>query len=75
MSLGLALAGPATESLAYLIPLQFGEGGFLYLALVFFVLAIVAALLGAGGVAGLSMDIAKWLVIIFVVLAIVSLIL
>ncbi len=45
----------------------------LYLAIVFFILAIVAAVLGAGRVAGLSMDIAKWLVIIFIVLAIISL--
>ena len=42
------------------------------LAIAFFVLAILAAVLGAGGVAGLSMDIAKWLVIVFLVLAIVS---
>jgi uncharacterized membrane protein YtjA (UPF0391 family) len=55
--------------------LQLGGGGFLWLAIVFFVLAIVAAALGAGGVAGLSMDIAKWLVIIFVVLAVISLLL
>jgi uncharacterized membrane protein YtjA (UPF0391 family) len=47
----------------------------LYLAIVFFILAIVAAVLGAGNVAGISMDIAKWLVIIFIVLAIVSLLL
>jgi uncharacterized membrane protein YtjA (UPF0391 family) len=45
------------------------------LAIVFFVLALIAAVLGARGVAGLSMDIAKWLVIIFVILAIISLIL
>lgn len=56
------------------VPLQF-SGDFLYLAVVFFVLAIVAALLGSRGVAGLSMEIAKWLIIIFVVLAIVSLLL
>jgi len=56
-------------------PLQFFSGDFLSLAIVFFVLALLAALLGARGVAGMSMAIAKWLVIIFVVLAIVSLIL
>lgn len=44
----------------------------LYLAIVFFVLAIVAAVLGAGRVTGMSMDIAKWLVIIFIVLAIIT---
>ncbi|HII05912.1 MAG TPA: DUF1328 domain-containing protein [Methanotrichaceae archaeon] len=45
------------------------------LAIVFFILALIATVLGARGVAGLSMDIAKWLVIIFIVLAIISLIL
>ena len=46
----------------------------LELAIAFFVLALLAGLLGAGGVAGLSMDIAKWLVIAFIVLAVLSLI-
>ncbi|WP_372480903.1 DUF1328 domain-containing protein (plasmid) [Halomicrobium sp. HM KBTZ05] len=52
-------------------PLQFG-GDLIGLAIAFLVLAIIAAVLGASGVAGLSMRIAKWIVIIFVVLAIVS---
>lgn len=56
-------------------PLQLFSGDFLYLALVFIVLAILAAIVGARGVAGLSMAAAKWFVIIFVVLAIISLIL
>ncbi|UTF53783.1 DUF1328 family protein [Natronosalvus rutilus] len=47
----------------------------LELALLFFVIALIAAALGAGGVAGLSMTIAKWLVLIFLVLAVASLIL
>ncbi len=47
----------------------------LTLAIIFFVLALIAALLGMWGVAGLSMEIAKWLVIIFVVLAIISILL
>ncbi|HWQ19790.1 MAG TPA: DUF1328 domain-containing protein [Methanotrichaceae archaeon] len=47
----------------------------LYLAIVFFILALVAAFLGARGVAGLSMDIAKWLVIAFIILAVISLLL
>jgi len=46
----------------------------LELAIAFFVLAIVAGVVGASGVAGLSMDIAKWLIIAFVVLAILSLV-
>ncbi|MCQ6962997.1 DUF1328 domain-containing protein [Methanolobus chelungpuianus] len=42
------------------------------LAVIFLILAIVAYILGARGVAGFSMEIAKWLVIIFIILAIVS---
>jgi uncharacterized membrane protein YtjA (UPF0391 family) len=42
------------------------------LAVLFLVLALVAFILGARGVAGFTMEIAKWFVIIFVVLAIVS---
>jgi uncharacterized membrane protein YtjA (UPF0391 family) len=49
--------------------------GLLSLAIGFFVLAIIAGVLGARGVAGMSMDIAKWLVIIFIILAVISLIL
>jgi uncharacterized membrane protein YtjA (UPF0391 family) len=44
----------------------------LELAVAFFVLAIIAGVVGQQGIAGLSMRIAKWLVIIFVVLAIIS---
>ena len=56
---------------AQVAPLQLG-GGFLELAVLFLILAVVAGVLGARGVAGLSMDIAKWLVIIFIVLAIIT---
>jgi uncharacterized membrane protein YtjA (UPF0391 family) len=56
-------------------PLQIGGGDFIELAILFLLLAIVAAVLGARGIAGLSMEIAKWLVIIFVVLAIVTFVL
>jgi uncharacterized membrane protein YtjA (UPF0391 family) len=45
------------------------------LAVLFLVLALVAYILGARGIAGFSMDIAKWLVIIFVIVAIVTFIL
>jgi uncharacterized membrane protein YtjA (UPF0391 family) len=45
------------------------------LAVLFLVLALVAFVLGARGIAGFSMEIAKWLVIIFVILAIVAFIL
>ena len=44
----------------------------LELAVAFFVLAVIAGVVGQQGVAGLSVRIAKWLVILFVVLAIVS---
>ncbi|MGA9099174.1 MAG: DUF1328 family protein, partial [Methanotrichaceae archaeon] len=40
----------------------------LYLAIIFFILAIIAGALGARGVAGVSMNVAKWLVIIFIIL-------
>ncbi|WP_253488536.1 DUF1328 family protein [Methanocalculus alkaliphilus] len=42
------------------------------LAVLFLILALVAYVLGAKGVAGFSMTIAKWLVIIFIILAIIS---
>ena len=59
---------------AQVAPLQLG-GGFIELAVLFLILAVVAGVLGARGVAGLSMEIAKWLVIVFVVLAIISFVL
>jgi len=61
----------ANLSVAGVPVLQLG-GGLIELAVLFLVLALVAGVLGARGIAGLSMDIAKWLVIIFVVLAIVT---
>ncbi|MDY0388218.1 MAG: DUF1328 domain-containing protein [Methanolobus sp.] len=45
------------------------------LTILFLILALVAYVVGARGIAGLSMAIAKWLVILFIILAIVSLIL
>ncbi|WP_366931329.1 DUF1328 domain-containing protein [Methanolobus sp.] len=42
------------------------------LAIIFMILAFIAYVLGARGVAGFSMGIAKWLVVIFVILAIVT---
>lgn len=44
------------------------------MALVFFVIALVLGILGVRG-AGISMEIAKWLIIVFIILAILSLIL
>jgi uncharacterized membrane protein YtjA (UPF0391 family) len=45
------------------------------LAVLFLILALVAYVLGARGIAGFSMEIAKWLIIIFVIVAIVAFIL
>ena len=42
-------------------------------ALMFFVIALVAAMFGFGGVAGMSADIGKTLLTLFVVLAVVGL--
>lgn len=67
--------GAGSIAVGALTALQIGTGGFLELALVFFVLAIVAALVGASGVAGISMEIARIFVLVFVVLAIASLVL
>ena len=46
--------------------------GLIGLAITFLILASIAYVLGARGIAGFSMGIAKWLVIIFVILAIVT---
>ena len=45
----------------------------LYLAVVFFVIALILGILGVRG-AGISMEIAKWLIIVFIILAVLSLI-
>lgn len=45
----------------------------LYYAVVFFVIALVAALFGFGGLAGGAVTIAKWLFVLFAVLALGSL--
>jgi uncharacterized membrane protein YtjA (UPF0391 family) len=42
------------------------------LAVILLVLALIAYILGARGIAGFSMEIAKWLIIIFVILAIIT---
>ena len=41
-------------------------------AIAFFILALVAFLLGAGGVAGMSLDIGKTLLTVFLILAVIS---
>lgn len=65
---------PDYATVVQTLPMQFG-GDLIGLAILFLVLALVAGVLGSRGIAGLSMDIAKWLVIIFVVLAIITFIL
>ena len=45
----------------------------LYLAVVFFVIALILGILGVRGV-GISMEIAKWLIIVFIILAVLSLV-
>jgi uncharacterized membrane protein YtjA (UPF0391 family) len=57
------------------LALQLGGGDFITWAIAFFVLAIVAAALGMGGVAGISMDIAKILVVVFLILAVIAFVL
>ena len=47
-------------------------GGVIELAIAFLVLALIAYVVGARGIAGLSMEIARILVVIFIILAIIS---
>jgi len=51
-----------------------GRSQMLYYALVFLVIAIVAGILGFGGIAGVSVSIAQFLVFLFVVMLVLSLI-
>jgi len=43
-------------------------------AIAFFILAIIAAAFGFGGIAGASMDIAKFLALVFIVLFVIALV-
>lgn len=70
-----ALVGVTSMVSLFNAPVLQFSGDFLELALVFFVLALLAAVVGAGGVAGVSMEIAKILVAIFLILAVASLLL
>lgn len=72
--LTLAVVTSVLQSISQLPILQI-SGDFLWLGIVFFVLAIIAAALGAQGVAGVTMTVAKWFVLIFLVLAILSILL
>ena len=53
---------------------QSALGSILWLAIVFFILAIVAFMFGANGVAGMSAGIGRTLMFVFLVLAIILLI-
>jgi uncharacterized membrane protein YtjA (UPF0391 family) len=53
------------------VPLQSG-GGLLYYAVVLVILALVAGIAGFRGIAGLSFRVAKFLVVVFLVLALVT---
>ena len=44
----------------------------IYLAVIFLVLALVFFIMGMRGIAGFTMEIAKWLVIIFVIVAVIT---
>jgi uncharacterized membrane protein YtjA (UPF0391 family) len=51
-----------------------GVSGWLVWALIFLIVAIVAAIFGFGLISGVSLTIAKWLAVIFVILFIISVI-
>jgi uncharacterized membrane protein YtjA (UPF0391 family) len=51
-----------------------GVGGWLFLAVIFLIIAVVSGLFGFGLISGISFTIAKWLAIIFVILFIIAVI-
>ncbi len=51
-----------------------GLSGWLVWAIVFLIVALVAGILGFGLISGVSLTIAKWLALIFVILFLVSVI-
>lgn len=51
-----------------------GEPDMLNAAIIFFVLGLVAILLGAGNIAGVSLEIGQTLLAVFLILAVVSLV-
>ncbi|MGA2130141.1 MAG: DUF1328 domain-containing protein [Candidatus Pacearchaeota archaeon] len=51
-----------------------GTVGWLAWAVIFLIIAIVSAIFGFGLISGVSLTIAKWLAIIFVILFIISVI-
>jgi uncharacterized membrane protein YtjA (UPF0391 family) len=72
---GIALAHP--DSLHRIHPMRFhpkhrGELAMLHYAVVFFVIALIAALFGFGGIAAGAAGIAKILFVLFAILAVAS---
>jgi len=51
-----------------------GVGGWLFWAVIFLIIAVIAGIFGFGFISGVSYSIAKWLAIIFVILFIISVI-
>lgn len=51
------------------------SGDFLYYAVVFFVIALIMGVAGFRGLAGLTMEIARLFVVIFLVLAVIAILL
>ncbi len=51
-----------------------GVTGWLFWAILFLIVAVVAGIFGFGMISGVSFTIAKWLAIIFVILFIISVI-
>jgi uncharacterized membrane protein YtjA (UPF0391 family) len=49
-----------------------GVGGWLMWAIIFLVIALVAGVFGFGLISGVSLTIAKWLAVIFVILFIIN---
>ena len=64
----------ALATLSPMILAQADLGGLLWLGIVFFIIAIVAYVLGARGVAGMSAGIGRTLLFVFLVLAIIMVI-
>ncbi len=64
----------ASTLLAMLAQAEGGVGTLLYVGIIFFVIAIVAYVLGARGVAGMSAGIGRTLLMVFLVLAVILII-
>lgn len=62
---GLSAQLPVARSLQIQVMLHY--------AIIFFVIALIAAVLGFGGVTGVAMEVGRILCILFVILAVISL--